>query len=172
MSHCKNSSATFLKMLLQTFTQSLNIKFPVLITLLISFSFNQAVHFFYKYSCTCFNKSVFIWTFCQLLYSQKNHTKNFRLVMSCLMKVFHHRYLKLQTSVVSHLKAHIHWQSLLAEPSAFSRRKITSLTCLGHPGQCKTHNRILSICVTWPRQARVVISLIFHVQTSPMCTSH
>ncbi len=25
-----------------------------------------------KYSCLCFNKSVFNWTFCQLLYSRKN----------------------------------------------------------------------------------------------------
>ncbi len=48
------------------------IKFPNLIIVLIPFSFNQAIIFLYKYSCLCFNNSVFNWTFCQLLYSRKN----------------------------------------------------------------------------------------------------
>ncbi len=48
------------------------IKFPNLNMLLISFSFNQAIIFMYKYSCLGFNKSVFNLTFCQSLSSQKN----------------------------------------------------------------------------------------------------
>jgi len=56
----------------QTFYRSPLIKFPNLITLLISFSFNQTIIFLYKYSCLFFNKSVFNWTFCLLLYSQKH----------------------------------------------------------------------------------------------------
>jgi hypothetical protein len=49
MFHLKTSSATFLKKLPLTFNLSLIIKsFPILITLLISFSFNQAFTFLYK----------------------------------------------------------------------------------------------------------------------------
>ena len=72
MSHSKN----FLGHLSRTFSF---IKFPNLITLLISFTFNQAIIFMYKNSCLGFNKSVFNWTFCQLLYSWKNSIaqKNF-----------------------------------------------------------------------------------------------
>jgi hypothetical protein len=56
----------------QTFNQSLFIKLPILIMLLILFSFNQATIFLYKYSsCLCFNKSVLNWTFCQSCCSRK-----------------------------------------------------------------------------------------------------
>jgi hypothetical protein len=65
MFHRKTSSATFLE-------SSPFIKFPNLKTLLILFSFNQAIIFLFKYSCLGFNKSVFNWTFCQLLYSSKS----------------------------------------------------------------------------------------------------
>ncbi len=62
---CKASLATFQE-------YSPFIKIPNLIMLLISFSFNGAIIFLYKYSCLCFNKSVFNWIFCQCLYSRKN----------------------------------------------------------------------------------------------------
>ncbi len=64
-SYCKN----FLGHLSRMFPF---IKSPKLITLQISCSFYQAIIFLYKYSCLGFNKSVFNWTFCQLLYSLKN----------------------------------------------------------------------------------------------------
>jgi hypothetical protein len=44
---------------------------PFLIKPLISFSFNRAILFLYKYPCRGLNKSVFNWTFCQLLRFRK-----------------------------------------------------------------------------------------------------
>jgi hypothetical protein len=41
-------------------------------TLLISFSFNQAIILLYKYLCLGFNKSVFNRTFCKILHLKKN----------------------------------------------------------------------------------------------------
>ncbi len=70
--HCKNFLSQLSRTLPQTFNRSNFIKFPILITLLISFSLNQGTIFLYKYSCLCFNKSVFNRTFCQLRYSRKN----------------------------------------------------------------------------------------------------
>jgi hypothetical protein len=40
---------------------------PILIKFPISFSFIQTFILLYKYLCFTFNKSVFNWTFCQLL---------------------------------------------------------------------------------------------------------
>ncbi len=62
----------FLKKLPQIVICPFLSKFPILITLQISFSFNQAFIFMYKYSCLCFNKSVYNWTFCQLRNSREN----------------------------------------------------------------------------------------------------
>ncbi len=65
MSHRKHSSATISR----TFSCFKNPHFnniPNLIQL------QSSHHFLYKYSCLGYNKSVFNWTFCQLLYSQKN----------------------------------------------------------------------------------------------------
>jgi hypothetical protein len=70
--HSKNFLGHLSRTFPQTFHQSLYIKFPMLITLLISFSFNQATIFLYKYSCLCVNESVLNWTFCQSRYSRKN----------------------------------------------------------------------------------------------------
>ncbi len=70
--HCKTFSATFMKNFPELLVCPSLLKIPILITLPISFSFNQGITFLYKYSWLCFKKSVFNWTFCQLLYSWKN----------------------------------------------------------------------------------------------------
>jgi len=77
MFHCKTSLATFLKKLPQNLICPFLLYSPFLITLVISFSFHQAIIFLY-YSCLCFNKSVFNWTFCQLHCSRENpNVRNF-----------------------------------------------------------------------------------------------
>jgi hypothetical protein len=43
--------------------------------LLISFSFNQTFHMCINTCSIVFNKSVFNWTFCQLLMEKPNYTK-------------------------------------------------------------------------------------------------
>jgi hypothetical protein len=47
------------------------LKSPILIKFTISFSFNEAFILMYKYLCFTFNKSVFNWTFRQLLCLRK-----------------------------------------------------------------------------------------------------
>jgi hypothetical protein len=70
--HWKTSSVTFYEKLPQTLICPSLLKFHVLFMLLISFSYNEATTFLHKYSCLCFNSSVFHCNFCHLLYSWKN----------------------------------------------------------------------------------------------------
>jgi hypothetical protein len=44
--------------------------------------------------------------------------------------LFHH--IKIKSCLISPIKAHVHWQSLLAKVSSISRHGIDFLTCLGN----------------------------------------
>ncbi len=59
-----HSSNALLSLLLKS---TLLLKVPIFNKLSISFSFNNAPTFLYKYLHPCFNKSVLNWTYCQLL---------------------------------------------------------------------------------------------------------
>ncbi len=56
-------------------------KLPVLIKPFFYSHFNQASLILYKYFCVSENKSVFNWTFCQLLKEKPNCTKHSRPLM-------------------------------------------------------------------------------------------
>ena len=74
----KHLTANFLG---HPFTQLLLLKSPILLMLLISFSFNLTLILLYKYLCLGFNKSVFNLTFCQLLRLRKTQLHETILVV-------------------------------------------------------------------------------------------
>ncbi len=74
MSHCKFLRPPFQKW-------PIYIKKTILITVLISFSFNKAMSCLYKNLCLGSNKSVLNWTFCQLLHLRKTQLRE--MIIKC-----------------------------------------------------------------------------------------